>query len=160
MPHLLSLQLFAGTYCYMNHPQLFSELLDEGSMFLCNAGNSLQNYASLWLWRVQYNYTVLYAVMLFVTIQHIFNLQSQLCSCHKSSTAYAKQLTWELYKAMDHCSVYKLKLWHWPAVVHSCEATNYATVADGHLRRFYSVAASNLLVTAAATAFKQCSEYY
>jgi len=50
--------------------------------------------------------------------------------------------------------------WQWLAVVQSCEATSYATVADGHLRRFYSVAASNLLVTTAATAFKQRSEYY
>jgi len=99
------------------------------------------------------------AVMLFVTTQHIFSLQSQLCSCRKSWNAYAKQLTWQLYKAMDHCSVYKLKFWQWLAVVHSCEATSHATVADGHLRRLYSVAASNLPVTAAATAFKQCSEY-
>jgi hypothetical protein len=158
MPHLLSLQLFAGTFSHMNHPSTILRTSRWRRHVSLQCWQ--QNYASLWLWRVQYNYTVVYAVMLFVTTQHIFNLLSQRCSCHKSSNAYTKLLTWQLYKPMDHCSVYKLKLWQWLAVVHSCKATSHATVADGHLRRFYSVAASNLLVTAAGTAFKQCSKYY
>jgi hypothetical protein len=41
-----------------------------------------------------------------------------------------------------------------------CAQIETAIVADGHLRRFDSVVASNLLVTAAATAFKECSEHY